>query len=234
MGDDYISIQELTRRTGIPERTLRRYIDRHKYFFTIRKEGGVNYITPEAAAVAGKIRAAYDDGLTAAMVDEMLKRQGAPVTVEDTDTGRSVTMTAADAMLELRRSITMPMLSMADQQEEIMETLSILADELRAERETAKELRDALAATQSEMAALRQEVRGMAAVREPGGRGRDKEQAKERAEILRELKATREALAAAEARGRRQEQQMSEIAEYVRAKPQEPARRRGWWPWAKR
>ena len=70
-------------------------------------------------------------------------------------------------------------------------------------------------------------------MREPGGRGRDKGQAKEQAEILRELRATREALEVAEARQKRQEKRLDEITEWTRPKPAEPEKRRRWWPWGR-
>jgi len=113
---DYITIQELSRRTRIPERTLRRYIDRHKQFFTMRREGGVNFVTPEAAACAVKIRAGYDDGMTAAMIDELMKKQGAPVTVDVAGTGQAVTMTTAEALHKLSEAVAVPMAEIADRE----------------------------------------------------------------------------------------------------------------------
>lgn len=225
-GMDYITVGDLVRETGIPERTVRRYLERHKTFFSTRKESGVYYLAADSVELAKRIRCMYDAGKSTAQINAELTAANVPMVIED----------PAGESFEV-----LPVAAVIRHQAEIREALEMLAGALTAERETSQELREALAAiavtqtaTQEELAALRQEVRDMAPMREPGGRGRDKAGARESAEILRELKATREALAAAEARGRRQEQQMSEIAEYVRAKPQEPARRRGWWPWAKR
>ena len=220
---DYITIQELSRRTRIPERTLRRYIDRHKQFFTMRREGGVNFVTPEAAACAVKIRAGYDDGMTAAMIDELMKKQGAPVTVDVAGTGQAVTMTTAEALHKLSQAVAVPMAEMAEQQAAILETLAAMAGDLREEQERSQALSESLDAIRREVAAMR----------EPGGRGRDKEQARTQAEILRELRATREALEAAEARQKRQDRRIDEIAEWTRPKPAEPEKRRRWWPWGR-
>lgn len=225
---DYITIQELSRRTRIPERTLRRYIDRHKQFFTMRREGGVNFVTPEAAACAVKIRAGYDDGMTAAMIDELMKKQGAPVTVDVAGTGQAVTMTTAEALHKLSQAVAVPMAAMAEQQAAILKALTTMAGDLQEERARSEALSETLEAARGELGAIRREV---AAMREPGGRGRDKEQAKAQGEILRELKATREALEAAEARQKRQDRRIDEIAEWTRPKPAEPAKRRRWWPW---
>ena len=226
---DYITIQELSRRTRIPERTLRRYIDRHKQFFTMRREGGVNFVTPEAAACAVNIRAGYDEGMTAAMIDELMKKQGAPVTVDVAGTGQGVTMTTAEALHRLSQAVAVPMAEMAERQAEMLEALAAMADELQEERERSEALSESLEAARGELDAIRREV---AAMREPGGRGRDKGQAKEQAEILRELRATREALEAAEARQKRQEKRLDEITEWTRPKPTEPEKRRRW-PWGR-
>jgi len=220
---DYITIQELSRRTRIPERTLRRYIDRHKQFFTMRREGGVNFVTPEAAACAVKIRAGYDDGMTAAMIDELMKKQGAPVTVDVAGTGQAVTMTTAEALHKLSQAVAVPMAEMAEQQAAILETLAAMAGDLREEQERSQALSESLDAIRREVAAMR----------DPGGRGRDKGKAKAQAEILRELRATREALETAEARQKRQEKRLDEITEWTRPKPAEPEKRRRWWPWGR-
>jgi len=227
---DYITIQELSRRTRIPERTLRRYIDRHKQFFTMRREGGVNFVTPEAAACAVKIRAGYDDGMTAAMIDELMKKQGAPVTVDVAGTGQAVTMTTAEALHKLSQAVAVPMAEMAEQQAAILEALTTMAGDLREEQERSEALSETLEAARGELDAIRREV---AAMREPGGRGRDKGKAKAQAEILRELRATREALETAEARQKRQEKRLDEITEWTRPKPAEPEKRRRWWPWGR-
>jgi DNA-binding transcriptional MerR regulator len=200
---DYITIQELSRRTRIPERTLRRYIDRHKQFFTMRREGGVNFVTPEAAACAVKIRAGYDDGMTAAM---------------------------AEALHKLSQAVAVPMAEMAEQQAAILDALAAMAGELQEERARSEALGGSLEAAREELNAIWREV---AAMREPGGRGKDKGQARTQAEIMRELRATREALEAAETRQKRQDRRIDEIAEYVRPKPAEPEKRRRWWPWGR-
>ena len=227
---DYITIQELSRRTRIPERTLRRYIDRHRQFFTMRREGGVNFVTSEAAACAVNIRAGYDDGMTAAMIDELMKKQGAPVTVDVAGTGQAVTMTTAEALHRLSQAVAVPMAEMAERQAEMLEALTTMVGELREEQERSEALSESLEAARGELDAIRREV---AAMREPGGRGRDKEQAKTQAEIMRELKATREALEVAEARQKRQDRRIDEIAEWTRPKPAEPEKRRRWWPWTR-
>jgi len=227
---DYITIQELSRRTRIPERTLRRYIDRHKQFFTMRREGGVNFVTPEAAACAVKIRAGYDDGMTAAMIDELMKKQGAPVTVDVAGTGQAVTMTTAEALHKLSQAVAVPMAEMAEQQAAILDALAAMAGELQEERARSEALGGSLEAAREELNAIWREV---AAMREPGGRGKDKGQARTQAEIMRELRATREALEAAETRQKRQDRRIDEIAEYVRPKPAEPEKRRRWWPWGR-
>jgi chromosome segregation ATPase len=120
------------------------------------------------------------------------------------------------------------MAAMAEQQAAILKALTTMAGDLQEERARSEALSETLEAARGELGAIRREV---AAMREPGGRGRDKEQAKAQGEILRELKATREALEAAEARQKRQDRRIDEIAEWTRPKPAEPAKRRRWWPW---
>ena len=189
----------------------------------MRREGGVNFVTPEAAACAVKIRAGYDDGMTAAMIDELMKKQGAPVTVDVAGTGQAVTMTTAEALHKLSQAVAVPMAEMAEQQAAILETLAAMAGDLREEQERSQALSESLDAIRREVAAMR----------DPGGRGRDKGKAKAQAEILRELRATREALETAEARQKRQEKRLDEITEWTRPKPAEPEKRRRWWPWGR-
>lgn len=228
---DYITIQELSRQTNIPERTLRRYIDRHARFFIFRRESGQLLVSSDAIATVTMIREAYESGATAARVDDAMTSQGLPVTIDVTGTGQAVTMTMAEALQELGKAMAVPLAAVTERQIEMMELLNALQSELRTEQEKSTALREELAAVRTYLLDIRNNVHEVATAREPDHRA--KENAKERAEILRELKATREALATAEARGRRQEQRMDEIAEYVRPK-QQPEKRRGWWPFGRR
>lgn len=223
---DYITIQDLSRLTDIPERTLRRYIDRHARFFVTRRESGQVLVTAEAVPVARAIRKAYEDGMTAAKVDEVIADRGLPVTIDVAGTGQAVTMTTAEALHKLSQAVAVPMAEMAERQAEMLEALTTMAGDLREEREQSEALSESLEAARGELDAIRREV---AAMREPGGRGREKGQT----EILRELRATREALEAAEARQKRQEKRLDEITEWTRPKPAEPAERRRWWPWGR-
>jgi len=227
---DYIAITELARRTGVPERTIRRYVNRHRAFFATRREGGILYVSTEAASLVRAIREAYDTGMTAAGVDEALAGTGAPMTVDVAGTGQGVTMTTAEALHKLSQAVAVPMAEMAEQQAAILEALAAMAGDLREEQERSEALSESLEAARGELDAIRREV---AAMREPGGRGKEKGQARTQAEIMRELRATREALEAAETRQKRQDRRIDEIAEYVRPKPAEPEKRRRWWPWGR-
>lgn len=227
---DYITVQELSRLTDIPERTLRRYIDRHARFFATRRESGQVLVMAEAVPVARAIREAYEGGMTAARVDELMADRGLPVTIDVAGTGQAVTMTTAEALHKLSQAVAVPMAEMAERQAEMLEALAAMAGDLREEQERSEALSESLEVARGELDAIRREV---AAMREPGDRGRDKGQARTQAEIMRELRATREALEAAEARQKRQDRRIDEIAEYVRPKPAEPEKRRRWWPWGR-
>jgi len=95
MEQEWLTITEAEQETGIPERTLRRYIDRHGHRLPIRRQHRVYEVSTEALPLLREIRAYYERGLTAERVEEELGRANVPATITIADTGQAVTPTEA-------------------------------------------------------------------------------------------------------------------------------------------
>lgn len=209
---DWTTVREVSERLDVPERTLRRWIELHGPFIGAKKEGRRILIPMESVDALREIRDLYADGMTAQEVTERLRSDGLPMTIDMADGGPPVAVNVAEALQELSKAVAVPMAEIAERQNEIMEAVVFLTDELQEERERSQALSD-------ELAAIRREL---AATKEPGRRSKDQ------AAILKEVRATREKL---EARQRKQEKRLEEIAEYVRPKPEK--KRRWPWPWSR-
>lgn len=111
MFDGWLSLREAGEETGIPARTLRRYIERHPDFLRTRKDGRNYYLAIESLATARFIRESYDQGANLDQVEEVLATQF-PRTLTVVDNGHAQVLTPiqaitrmAEEMMELREEL---------------------------------------------------------------------------------------------------------------------------------
>lgn len=115
----FLSVGEAARRLGVPERTLRRYLDRHRPYLPTRRNGRVLMVDAGALPTLATIRDAYRRGLTAEQVEARLRDAGLPVTIEAAP-AEALPHPAAEALIRLAKVA-------ADLQAELQQTRQELA-----------------------------------------------------------------------------------------------------------
>jgi len=101
----FLSVAETARRLGVPERTLRRYLDRHGPYLPIRRNGRAVMVEVSALPTLATIRDAYRRGLSAEQVEAELRDAGKPITIE-TVPAEALISPAAEALSRLVEAVT--------------------------------------------------------------------------------------------------------------------------------
>lgn len=131
MAGDRLTVPEAARAAGIPERTLRRYIERHGPYLDARPQGGRVTLGPGAAAVLRRIRDLYARGMSAGEVDEALAASvPAIVTVAE-----AVAVPTSEALGHLLQRVAKAMAGIAEEQRRQAEEVAKLREEVAATRE---------------------------------------------------------------------------------------------------
>ena len=122
-----LTVQELSKRLEVPERTVRRWIDVHGPFLGARRDGRRRLVPAESLKVAETIKALYAGGATSADVNDTLAGRNVPQVLEVD----AVTPAQAETLV---RALT--------------EELRQAREEIQELRQEIRETRDAVAATQ--------------------------------------------------------------------------------------
>ncbi|WVU12479.1 MerR family transcriptional regulator (plasmid) [Natranaerobius thermophilus JW/NM-WN-LF] len=80
--EDHITLSEAEQKTGVPARTIRRYIQKHGQYIPFEKQDRKYMIAEYALPMITKIRELYDQGMTVAQVDQKLDNDGDSMLVE--------------------------------------------------------------------------------------------------------------------------------------------------------
>ena len=118
---EWITVSEAEDRTGIPSRTIRRYIQRHEDFLPIREEHRTKLLRAEDVDTLLGIRAGYADGLTGDQVEERL--------------GERFNRTLTTREEPLPAKVTDLLQGMAREQRRLTDQVESLSDELTRTRE---------------------------------------------------------------------------------------------------
>lgn len=86
---EWVSVAEAARRTAVPERSIRRYVDRHSHWLPTDRRGRALMLDAEALPTLQRIRDLYAGGLNADQVEEALS-QALPRTLVAAATDRHV------------------------------------------------------------------------------------------------------------------------------------------------
>lgn len=122
-----MTVQELSRRMEVPERTIRRWIDAHGPFLGARKDGRRLLVPAESLKVAETIKALYAGGATSEQVNDTLAGRNVPQVLEVD----AVTPAQAESLVR----------AMTEELRQAREEIAELRQEIQATR-------DAVAATQ--------------------------------------------------------------------------------------
>lgn len=148
------TLTELSRRTGIPESTLRRYRDRFPTFFPAQGRGRQKLYDKEAEEIFRTIKGLFDRGLSAEQVYEELRRRYSETLTVEVETAQSLSSSSGEshqALQEIR-----PLLqAFVEGQRKLAEVLERLDRKLEL---TAKE-RELLEHAQEENRRLAQDLK---------------------------------------------------------------------------
>lgn len=133
--DEWLTIAEVEKETGIPERTIRRYLRQHGSYISIRKHHRSYLVARSALPMLTRIRNYYSAGWGAEKVEEALLKSGLPVTITVAENGGHAVVTVAEALVELRRAVAEAMTAVAAEQKRMAQELEGLRAELAAARE---------------------------------------------------------------------------------------------------
>lgn len=134
--NEWLTIREVERHTGIPERSIRRYIELHGIHLRVKKHHRSYLVAAEDLPLLTKIRDYYAAGWRSERVEEALAKSGGPVTITVTEREGLPAMTVAEALMDLRRAVAEVMTTVATEQNRVAQELK----ELRAELAATKEL----------------------------------------------------------------------------------------------
>ncbi len=127
------TVQELSKRLEVPERTIRRWVDVHGPFLGARKDGRRLLVPADSLKVAETIKALYAGGATSADVNDTLAGRAVPQVLEVD----AVTPAQAETLVRM------------------------LTEELRQAREEMAELRQEIQATREAVSATQETVEGI-------------------------------------------------------------------------
>ena len=127
------TVQELSKRLEVPERTIRRWVDVHGPFLGARKDGRRLLVPADSLKVAETIKALYAGGATSAEVNDTLAGRNVPQVLEVD----AVTPAQAETLVRM------------------------LTEELRQAREEMAELRQEIQATREAVSATQETVEGI-------------------------------------------------------------------------
>jgi excisionase family DNA binding protein len=137
-----LTVQDLAKRLGVPERTIRRWIDLHGDFLGAKKEGRRLLVPEDAFKVADTIKELYEGGATASQVGDALRGANVPQVIDVAP----VTPMQAESVLRL----------VSGQTREVRQAVEDLRDKQDADM---KELLEQLRQAEEDRAQMRQELR---------------------------------------------------------------------------
>lgn len=117
---EWLTVTGVERQTGIPNRTIRRYIRRHGEFLQTKKQHKVKFLAEDSLPVLWKIRRHYAAGQTAAQVEASLSKEHS----------RTLTVKQEEPLAEAMGILQ----AMAEEQKRLAEQVECLREELAETR----------------------------------------------------------------------------------------------------
>jgi len=127
--EKWLTISDLSEKFGIPNPTIRRYLDRHGHHLHTKKHHKSYLISRESIPVLVRIREGYSEGMSGDQVETLLAASGAPTIITVSDhSGDRVSVNDEEALSGLEKS----MIDGFNRQEEFNR---LLIESLQRERE---------------------------------------------------------------------------------------------------
>lgn len=104
---EWYTVADMSKKTNIPQQTLRRYMQQHKHLLRIRKEHRSYQLHQECAEILKKIREAYKSGKTQDEIDKLITNSGIPMTIDvvDESSGEQISVSATEALEEIKAQL---------------------------------------------------------------------------------------------------------------------------------
>ena len=128
-----LTVQELSKRLDVPERTIRRWIDAHGPFLGARRDGRRLLVPAESLKVAETIRALYAGGATSEQVNNTLAGRNVPQVLEVD----AVTPAQAESLV---RAMTEELRQAREEIAELRQEIQATRDAVAATQETVEEI----------------------------------------------------------------------------------------------
>lgn len=101
VNEGYLTIPEIHRETGIPESTVRRYLDQHNHALRTKKNGrGAWLLKTDDTSLMLEIRKCYEQKMSVTEVENYLLQSGQPITITIDDEQEDI-ITPAQAFMQL-------------------------------------------------------------------------------------------------------------------------------------
>jgi DNA-binding transcriptional MerR regulator len=111
----WFSVLDVEKQTGIPNQTIRRYINNHGIYLNPKKRGKGYYLAEESVKVIQQIRKLYDEGMTAQLVNDTLHERNIPMTITISEREEKVSVQVDEALQDLKKGM--------DEQNEVIRSL---------------------------------------------------------------------------------------------------------------
>ncbi len=129
MEEEWLSIAEVEKSTGIPDRTIRRYVAQHGHHLNTRKNHRNYMIARNAVNLLTQIRDQYARGRTSDQVEASLSENGVPmmITVAGED---ALPVSLGEALTNLRQKLGDSLTLIGSEQHQMRKEMEFLRDEL--------------------------------------------------------------------------------------------------------
>jgi DNA-binding transcriptional MerR regulator len=101
----WFSVLDVEKETGIPNQTIRRYINNHGVYLNPKKQGKGYYLADESIKVIQEIRKLYEEGMTAQQVNDTLVERAIPMTITISEGEQKVSVHVGEALQDLKESM---------------------------------------------------------------------------------------------------------------------------------
>lgn len=120
----WFSVVEVESQTGIPNQTIRRYINNHGVYLNPKKRGKGYFLSEESVKVIQEIRKLYDEGMTAQLVNDTLQERNIPMVITVSEGEQTMNIQVGEALSSMKKSI--------DEQNEVIRSL---AEQMKKQQE---------------------------------------------------------------------------------------------------
>jgi len=101
----WFSVLDIEKQTGIPNATIRRYINNHGVHLNVKKQGKGYYLAEESIKILQEIRKLYDEGMTAQHVNDTLVERAIPMTITISEGEQKTNIHVSEALQDMQKSI---------------------------------------------------------------------------------------------------------------------------------